>query len=172
MITIFTEKINSFSQKDYQKDYCKMIDELPFHKLSCACKQKGTLIRHGNYNRSIEASGNLIELSIIRVYCKSCKETHAILPSWIVPYSRILYRDHISIIYSYLNNLSFEPIMQSNLLIDEGNIRYIIRQYLSHWRERIASFCGAVDLSVTKFCFKHFSRQFMQIKSTANILFS
>lgn len=168
MITIFTKKSKSFSQEGYRKT----INELPFHKLSCTCKQKGTLIKHGYYDRSIKVSRFLFKLSILRVYCKSCKKTHAILPSWIVPYSRVLYHDHISIIYSYLNNLSFEPIMQSNLLIDEGNIRYIIRQYLSHWRERIASFDGEVDLSVTKSCFKHFSRQFMQIKRTANILFS
>lgn len=168
MITIFTKKSNSFSQEDYRKT----IDDLPFHKLSCTCGQKGTLIRHGYYNRSIKFLRFLFKLSILRVYCKSCKKTHAILPSGIVPYSRVLYRDHISIIHSYINKLSFEPIMQSNLLIDEGNIRYIIRQYLLHWRERIASFRGAVDLSVTKSCFKHFSRQFMQIKSTANILFS
>lgn len=167
MITIFSEKNNSFSQKDYD---C-MIDDLSFHKLSCTCKQKGTLIKHGYYIRSIKSPEDFIELSITRVYCKSCKKTHAILPSWIVPYSRVAYDDQVSIIHSYLNQLSFEPIMLSNLLIDEGNIRYIIIQYLAHWKERIASFCGKAHLSVMKSCFKYFSRQFMQIKCTPNILF-
>ena len=168
MITIFAEKIKSFSQKNYNR----IIDDLPFHKLSCTCEQKGCLIKHGYYNRSIKSPEGLVELSILRVRCKSCKKTHAIIPSWIIPYSRILYHDQISIIYSYLNHLSFEPIMLLNLLIDEGNIRYIIHQYLTHWKERIASFGGDVHSLIIKSCFKHFSRQFMQIKCTPNILFS
>jgi hypothetical protein len=167
MITIFADKIKSFSQKTYNKQ----IEYLPFHKLSCTCKQKGSLIKHGYYNRFIKSPEGLIKLSILRVYCKSCKKTHAILPSWIIPYSRILYHDQVSIIHSYLMHLSFEPLMLSNLLIDESNIRYIIHQYLTHWKERIASFQGEMLPSVIKSCFSHFDRQFMQIKCTSNILF-
>lgn len=168
MITILTDKIKSFSQKNY----IKFINELPFHKLSCTCKQKGSLIKHGYYSRSIKSPEGFIKLSILRVYCKSCKKTHAILPSWIIPYSRILCHDQVSIIHSYLNHLSFEPIMLSNLLIDESNIRYVIQQYLAHWKERIASFNGFLSDFTVKECFKHFSRQFMQIKCTPNILFT
>lgn len=168
MITIILDKIKSFSQNNYNE----FIDDLPFHRISCTCKQKGCLVKHGYYNRSIKSTDGLLRLSILRVRCKSCGKTHAILPSWIVPYSRILYRDQVSIIHSFLNRLSFEPIMISNLLIDENNIRYIIHQYLAHWKERIASFGGVVHVSVMKSCFKHFSRQFMQIKCTPNILFS
>lgn len=168
MITILVDKSKSFSQKSYNK----FIDEHPFHKLSCTCKQKGGLIKHGYYIRSIKSPEGLMKLSILRVYCKSCKKTHAILPSWIIPYSNILFHDQVAIIHSYLNHLSYEPIMLSNLLIDESNIRYVIYQYLAHWKERIASFSGAVNSSLTKSCFKHFSRQFMQIKCTPNILFS
>lgn len=167
MITIFVKKIKSFSQKDYNK----FINTLPFHKLSCTCEQKGSLIKHGYYLRSIKTREGLIPLYILRVKCKSCNKTHAILPSLIVPYSRILYDDQVSIIHAYLSQLSFEPIMLSNLLIDESNIRYIIHQYLTHWKERIASFSGSLQTSLIGSCFEHFARQFMQIKSTPNILF-
>ncbi len=168
MITIFSDKIKCFSQNNYNN----LIESLPYHRLSCTCGQKGQLIKHGYYSRSIKLSEGLLKLSILRVRCKSCKKTHAILPSWIIPYSRILFHDHLTIIYFYLHHLSFEPIMLSNLLIDESNIRYIINQYLAHWRERIASFNGLLNTSLTKSCFIYFSRGFMQIKCTPNILFS
>ncbi len=168
MITILLDNCKSFSQKKYNK----FIEDLPFHRISCTCEQKGYLVKHGYYYRSIKTPEGLLQLSILRVRCKSCKRTHAILPSWIIPYSRILYHDQICIIQSYLHKLSFEPIMLSNLLIDEGSIRYVIRQYLAHWKERIASFGGVVQVSVIKSCFKLFSRHFMQIKCTPNILFS
>lgn len=167
MITIFQKKIKSFSQNKYNN----IILKLPFHKLSCTCGIRGLLIKHGYYSRSIKLPEGLIKLSILRVRCQSCKKTHAILPCYIVPYSRILYPDQVTIIHSYTHHLSFEPIMLSNLLIDENNIRYIINQYLAHWKERIASFVGTVESSVFTHCFKHFNRQFMQIKSTPNILF-
>ncbi len=166
-IHVFIEKIKSFSQKNYNK----IINDFSFHKLSCTCKQKGSLIKHGYYNRSIKTPEGLIKLSIIRVYCKNCKKTHPILLSWIIPYSRILYHDQVAIIHAYLNHLFFEPIMLSKLLIDERNIRSIIHHYFSHWKERIASFGGVLFLSMVKLCFKYFVRQFMQIKCTPNILF-
>ena len=168
MITIFVKKIKFFSQKDYNK----FINDLPYHKLSCTCEQKGSLIKHGYYLRSVKTRKGLASLSILRLKCKSCNKTHAILPSFIIPYSRILYHDHISIIHTYISQLSFEPLMLSNLLIDESNIRYIIHQYLKHWKERIASFDGSLYFLLIESCFKHFSRQFMQIKCTPNILFS
>ena len=168
MITIFLNKCKPFSQKTYTK----FIETLPFHRLSCTCGQKGQLIKHGYYNRSIKTSEGMYKLSILRIRCKCCFKTHAILPSFIVPYSQILYHDQVAIIHAYLKHRSFEPIMLSNLLIDESNIRYIIHQYLCHWKERIASFGGDLNLLVITSCFEYFKRQFMQIKSTPNILFS
>ncbi|HAS73984.1 MAG TPA: hypothetical protein DCS67_07560 [Clostridiales bacterium UBA8960] len=57
--------------------------------------------------------------------------------------------------------------------MDESNIRYVIRQYLCHWLERLLSvslsLCSTKDL--VDLCFSNFKRQFMQIKRTPNILF-
>lgn len=168
MITIPSNKIKSFTQKSYNK----FIDSLPFHQLTCPCGQKGRLIKHAYYSRSIKCSDDFVKLILLRVLCKSCKKTHAILPQWIVPYSQILLNDHLNIILSYHNHSSFEPIMQSNLLIDESNIRYIIRQYLRHWKERIAAFYISLNEHISNACFTIYYRQFMQIKSTRNILFA
>ncbi|BEP29265.1 DUF6431 domain-containing protein [Helicovermis profundi] len=150
-----------------------MIDHLPFHRLSCSCGQKGCLIKHAYYKRFIKISGKLYELKILRLICKCCGKTESVLPSWIVPYSQILLKDIITVIQTYLKKLPFENIMINNLLIDESNIRYIIRQFNRHWRERLAVFKIPINHKFTTIMsFKKYNRQFMQIKSTSNILFN
>ncbi len=168
MITIISKNFKSFSQKNYDS----LIDALDFHRLPCTCGRKGDLIKHGHYDRSIKTPLGFVALLILRVKCKSCHRTHAILPSTIVPYSQVSLSDHIKIIQAFNQKESFDSIMLANLLIDEGNIRSIIRQYRIHWKERLASFGGLLNSSLTRSCFRHFSRQFMQIKWTANCLFS
>lgn len=168
MITISLIKINPITQENYNK----MIKDLPFHRLSCTCGQKGSLIKHAYYKRSIKCTGELIPLIILRVKCKSCMRTHAIVPDLFVPYSRILLEDQIEIIKAYLHNKSHNPIMIKNYLIDEGNVRYIIKNLKKHWKERLSTFSISLDDKLIKLCFQHFKRQFMQIKRTSNILFS
>ena len=168
MITISTKKINGFNQNNYNK----IIEELPFHKLLCTCGQAGQLIKHSYYTRSIKQSNGFLDLRVLRVKCKSCNKTHAILLQFIVPYSQILLHDQISIITSYENKSSFETIMLSNLLIDESNIRYIISRYLKIWKERLIAFELKIDKCISYKCFLKFKKQFMQIKRGSNILFS
>jgi hypothetical protein len=60
--------------------------------------------------------------------------------------------------------------MMSNLYIDESNIRYIIRQYLRYWKERITAFTLVLDDTISFYCLKILKRQFMQIKCIQNIL--
>jgi len=168
MITITTQKSKFFSQISYNK----MINDLPFHNLTCTCSQKGSLIKHGYYTRFVKIYGELCKLKILRLICKCCNKTHAILPDWIVPYSRILLKDFVSILLAYQQRITFEPIMIENLLIDENNIRYIIKQFKKYWKERLAVFKIHLHNHLSLKCFKHYNRQFMQIKSTSNILFS
>ena len=136
MITITTQKSKFFSQISYNK----MINDLPFHNLTCTCSQKGSLIKHGYYTRFVKIYGELCKLKILRLICKCCNKTHAILPDWIVPYSRILLNDFVAIILAYQQRITFEPIMIENLLIDENNIRYIIKQFKKYWKERLTAF--------------------------------
>lgn len=170
MITIIADKINTLNQISYNN----FLQNIEMHQLSCSCGLSGCLIKHGYYSRSIKTSCGIILLSIRRVKCKHCGKTHAIFPVLIVPYSRVLLNTHLSIITTYISKSSFEPIMMANEYIDESNIKYIIRQFLRHWKERIAAFGFSVFDSLdilSKQCLNTFKRQFMQIKCTANILF-
>ena len=168
MITISTAKIKHLTTETYNK----LIEALPIHQLSCSCGQSACMIKHAYYTRSIKVLGRLIKLRILRLICKHCNKTHSILPDWIVPYSRVLLTDHLKIIKAYQNNNSYEDLMIENVLIDESNLSYILKKYKLYWKERLFSYKICLDLNLTQNCIKHFKRQFMQIKSTTNILFS
>lgn len=166
MITNISHKIKCFTQKTYNH----FLDTIQFHRLSCSCGSSGCLIKHAYYERRVKTPDGCITIRILRVICKRCHKTHAIFPKCIVPYSQILLKDHLKIIQTHLNHGSFEQVMMSNLYIDESNIRYIIRQYLRYWRERITAFALVLDDTISFHCMKILKRQFMQIKCIPNIL--
>jgi len=173
MITIHSNNFKHYFQTNTfsQDHYDLFIENLAIHKCSCTCGQKGNLIHHGYYKRSLKLEIAVLILKILRLKCKACGKTHAILPEFIVPYSQIILSDHISIIQRFLNNKSTLPIIESNPNLEEANVKHIIKQFIKHWQEKMNSFKIAFDDYLTQTCFHLFNRQFMQIKRTANILF-
>ena len=165
--------------KDIQKDYDIYIGNLNFSSLECSdikCKCVGYCKIHAYYERSLILPEEKIILVILRVICKKCNTTHAILPSFIVPYSQVPLEVHIEIIKLYeKHNSTSEDEKKStseeekksaseekkkkkkvsaskiaeklnNTKIDAAKILYIIRQYKDQWRERLKS----LDCTVTK----------------------
>ncbi|MBR6643833.1 MAG: hypothetical protein IKL28_09275 [Lachnospiraceae bacterium] len=55
--------------------------------------------------------------------------------------------------------------------MDESNLRFVIRQFRKHWKQRILAAGITLSGSLVPSCFDHYLRQFMQIKNTENILF-
>lgn len=169
MITIKTENYNHISQDFYNK----IIDFLDLTLIPCTCGHSGSLIRHGSYKRKIPLKDRIITLTVVRVYCKHCGHTHALLLSSFVPYSQIPLTVHISSILACEQNSSIRPVLAGQCCVDENNIRSIFRSYRLHWQERLRS-AGLtlfkLALLVTG-CFSCFRRQFMQIKTTCNKLF-
>lgn len=169
MITIFEDFCNPISQDSYDKT----INSLPFHQLPCTCGHSACLTIHGYYDRSVKSEDHSVKLHICRVKCSYCNGTHALLPSYIVPYSQVSLPDQIDIISCYENSGNYSEIMDKTPSIDENCIRSIIQRYLLHWLQRILSarLTMVISLSFIRLCFSHFSRPFMQIKRTPNILF-
>lgn len=169
MITLLVEKFNPLTQSFYNK----IINNLQFHMLTCPCGHSGCLSVHGYYHRFIKSPCGKIRLRICRVKCECCGHTHAILLSSMVPYSQVSTNDQISIINNYLNNLSQDSVMNDNPFIDESCFRYVIKNYLKYWHEKLLS--ESIKFSsfhpFVRSCFSFFSYQFMQIKNTPNILF-
>ena len=171
MITIFTQKSNGASPETTQESYDELIERIPFHQLRCTCGRCGDLIRHGYYTRKIKALLSSVILRILRVICKDCGKTHALVPDWLVPYSSILLKDQVQILQAHLSGESMEPIMAKQPVIDESAIGYIIRQFKRHWLSRLTAFQIPLDKNIVPACFRAFGRQLMQIKCTPNLLF-
>ena len=177
MITISQSKIKSVTQTAQgesitQAAYNEIIQRLAFHKLSCTCGRHGDLVRHGYYNRSVKTALSSRAIRILRVRCKSCGKTHALLPESLVPYSSVTLKVHVEILRAFIAGQSTRPIMEANPIIDESTIGYITRQFKRHWLPRLASFKIPLDKNIVPACFRTFGRQFMQIKCTPNLLFS
>lgn len=169
MITFLTEDYNTFTQKNYNK----CLEDIQFHQLSCSCGNKGNLRIHGYYKRSFKSSNGKCTLRICRVKCPHCRKTHALIPSFLVPYSQISLADQVAIIKaSSTSNL--QDVMHSNVLIDESNCYHIRRQFKRLWEQRLLSYHITMQTysHLVVNCIRSFSRQFMQIKNTPNILFS
>ena len=169
MITIETENYNYISQDFYNKT----IHSIDLNQISCTCGLSGCLIFYGSYKRRVQLQDHVLVLTVARVFCSSCGHTHALLLSSMVPYSQIPAAVQVDTIAAMEEGSSLDSLLEKHCFVDESNLRAIIRSYRRHWRERL--FSEAIPLTPIRMlirrCFSHFSRSFMQIKSTRNKLF-
>jgi len=58
----------------------------------CPCCNQGYLIRWGSYWRSAYADGGSLkrQIRVVRMRCKKCKRTMAVLPQFVAPYQRVI----------------------------------------------------------------------------------
>lgn len=168
MITVLFKNYNYFSQNSYDL----ALDELQLHTVKCTCGKSGCLIRYGHYRRYVIVMSEYLALIVQRVRCKECGTSHALLPSFLVPYSQVPLADQQDILKCLENGTSPETVMERNLLVDENNVKYIIRQFRRHWEQRILSLGLSLKDSLVIPSLTVFSRQFMQIHRTRNILLS
>ena len=171
MITLTVKDCNTFSQ-DY---YDKMIASLQFHQLTCSCGHSGCLTIHAYYRRKVKTpNGHVHTLKILRVKCSECGTTHAILLSSMVPYSQISLSAHQIIVDAYESSGDTACVCTDTGSIDENNVKYIIRKYLRHWKQRLLS--AGISLHpaglLSAGCFAFYSAQFMQVRRTPNTLFA
>ena len=164
MITLYYENNNTFTQDTYDK----IIDQTDLMTLKCpSCKHSGCLIKHARYSRTFRMSNSAVTINIVRVLCKECGHTHAILLCNFIPYSQILLDDQIAI----LQSKNDEEFLSDNPNFDLSDIKHIKKQFNLYWKQRLI--CHSIPLECSLFisCFKFFSRQFMQIKTTINFLY-
>ena len=160
MITLFCKKFNCKNEKEYENQYSTLINNLNIPLLECSCKQIGTLSIHAYYDRCIKTSFGKVKLRILRLICSSCKKTHALLPSFIVPYSQIRIEDQIDIINTGT------CILFEYGQIDINTIKRIKSNYLLYFKARLYSFNINLydDINeLTSKCIYAFRKQFMQI---------
>ena len=169
MITIFVKNCNQISQSFYDS----LLWDLQLHQLVCSCSHSACLSIHGYYKRSVKLPSGTIRLRSCRVKCSECGATHALLPSSLVPYSRISLSDQQQICTHYEEGKSSSAVCESNPSVDENNVKSVLRNYRLHWREKLRSLriplCPLERLVHS--CFAWYSSQFMQIHRRANRLF-
>jgi len=168
MITVLFPSDKPFSEKLY----FAFLQLLNLFSVECTCHKKGCLIFYGWYKRKVKLPSGPLLLSVQRVRCKECGKTHALLPSVLVPYSQVSLKDQLDILILAEDLQSPETVMDRNPLIDENNVKHIIRQYKKHWLERLRSIGLTLTDDLIIPCMAAFSRQFMQIHRTPNILFA
>ena len=170
MITLYVEENNPLTPDFYNN----VIANLPFHRIRCSYGQAGCLSVHGYYHRHIKVSDGKLSFRICRVRCESCARTHALLLSSMVPYSQISLKDHVVIINAYEDDRSTAQKLKDLDVVDESGFRYVIRQYLKHWKQKLLSERIPVlpVPGLVRSCFHIFSCQFMQIHCTPNLIFS
>ena len=90
------------------KNYFQKIDSINLDKYTCPnskCEAKSQFVRHDYYERnniSVQNKKfNYSKIKILRVKCKSCGKTHAILPGDIIPYKQFNYFSFLEILKSY-----------------------------------------------------------------------
>ena len=112
MITVETENYNHISQDFYNNT----INSLDLALIPCTCGHSGCLIHHGVYKRSIQLADTLITLSVIRIYCKECGHTHALLLSSMVPYFQIPLQLYVNTIIAAEHQTGFASLLDGRVL--------------------------------------------------------
>lgn len=154
-----------------QNFYDNTVNSVALEKLHCSCGRSGCLVRHAYYIRKIKIKSRVIRIRILRLICKYCGRTHAVLLSEMVPYSQITLQDQKDLIIASEKHISYADILQRNLCIDENNAAYVIRSFRAHWKMRLSRAGIKMDDHLISLCFSLFSRQFMQNRDIPNQLF-
>ena len=166
MLTVLTQKCNTFSQDFYDR----IVNSINFFSVSCRCGHTGCLTRHGYYKRSFRFKSHKYTIFVLRVKCSQCGRTHAVLLSAMVPYSQIPLEDQISVIDAFESGGDIMSVTEENYLIEPQEVYNIVHKYIKFWKQRLLSEAIKLTESITRDCYAAFSMQFMQIRWGPGIL--
>ena len=167
MITVLA----SFFKQATQENYDDMLSQIRLDRISCSCGRAACFVLYGHYRRWLKADEATIHLKIQRVQCRFCKQTHAILPACIVPYSQIPADTHRRILLAAGFSETVQ-IMNANPDISECDIYHVRRQFRKYWQARLVVLCLVLSSPIQELIqqsFEVFHRQFMQIRRGVNL---
>ena len=127
MITFFNQIFKDWNKftslPTLASNYKAFTSTLCLNNIICHnCNSNNSFVRHAYYKRSYYSPNNLIYINILRIKCKCCKKTFALLPPDIIPYSRLLLKYHQDIHNAYLEKKHDELLKISSLLNIDFNI--------------------------------------------------
>ena len=106
-------------------------EEENYEYMECPDCKSDRLIRYGTYERNIGIYGKYIKIRIKRVKCKKCNKTHALIPSFIIPY--------------FQNEISFIEVgitlkeVEKERIVEISKKLTMSRQLLLFWLKRFKS---------------------------------
>lgn len=152
MITLINKNFNKNT-----KEYFKYIDSHDFTNHSCpSCGAVGSLRKHGYYKRKIKINGNILTFLVLRVKCKHCGKTHAVLPPFVVPYLLTSVDDAVAIIHDQMD------------ISKCYSTKRLIQRIYNHWIDRILSIYDSIQSALSDLhalviqCSKRFKLCFLQ----------
>lgn len=171
MITLIDLEFKNLTQEKYDD----LIDRLPLYQIQCSCGHAGGLVRHTHYYRKLKRRKGTISLKVLRVKCKYCGTTHAILCEQIVPYEQIPVNLQQEMILFKMGSSRIQKVMEGNPEITESDIRAVKRRFKQQWKERLLTMGHRITdrlEDLIQSAFSIFHRQFMQIRRGINLEFS
>jgi hypothetical protein len=163
MLAVLIGKVKSFSKEIYQNAMAK----LDLHSLACSCGHAGCLTVHGYYTRKVRDQNGFFLVNIMRVKCKECGRTHALLPEALVPYSQIPVDIQRDILLFKIGSDEMENLLLGDSAISVNDIYRVRAKYRAHWKERVITACASLRIEIEellKRCYAEFKMQFMQIR--------
>lgn len=149
---MITFKLKNFNSNI--NEYLKFIANLEVKTIICPNCDTADMERHGYYKRYVNISGTKYYIRILRVRCKSCGHTHAVLPDFIIPYLHEPIVDMINVITSRTSNSI------------EDNIKKIKYKIKKKWKPMLYSLRLTFEDELYKLvllCSKAFTMCIMQI---------
>ena len=151
MIPFFIKKNKNeeFNFLDINR-YNDSVNNMNAYSIQCNCGCKGSYIKYGKYKRIIDK----YEIFIQRVLCKVCRITHAILPTFIVPYERM--------------PLVYILDLVTNTIYDNNSADYELKRYkriYADWKNRLKAIGIGIGDDINKvitFCAYYYNMCFMQ----------
>ena len=156
MITLKVEKENSVIS---QETYDSIIRSIDIHSLECTCGRHDMVV-HGYYSRCVKTKTGVIKLDILRVKCKECRKTHAVLLSLIVPYQSVALNIQVQI----LKDEEIETLLVNNEAMDEQLVYRIRKRFKTKYKKWMSLNRISFLDDLVRLAFRDFKSNFMQIR--------
>lgn len=171
MIQVLENNFKIYSQEDYDN----IIFNVDILAIVCPnCNHSGNMVHHGSYKRFVQVDIDFkLKVRVLRVKCKFCGKTHALMPSSIVPYSKFNLKDIINALHMLKNGHTLKQTLDAFPIFDLSTFKTIFYRFKMFWEQKLISL--KIHLSLTTYfitsCFANYFSQFMQVAKIKNILY-
>lgn len=131
MISSVIRVFNNFSQLSYDSFEVAFIASM--HLVVCPnieCGSVGNFVVHAHYYRYYGYGKQQFRLRVLRIRCKECNTTHAVLPVCIIAYSPFPTDLYCQIIYMKLQGKKSYSSIASSFDIDKRTIKRMVNRFV------------------------------------------